>query len=92
MCPPKTGEAAKQAMNMSAGMSELMENMHPQTFVQEIEHHAASGTSAEPDSVPVAMLMKMTGNWMLMFHGERFLVEQQQTVRVVATSFSRRTG
>ncbi len=79
MCPPKTGEAAKQAMNMSAGMSELMENMHPQTFVQEIEHHAASGTSAEPDSVPVAMLMAMKGNWMLMLHGNAFLTELQQT-------------
>jgi hypothetical protein len=60
-------------------MTELMENMHPQTFVQEIKHHAESGTSVEPDSTPVAMLMAMKGSWMLMLHGNAFLTEQQQT-------------
>src|ERR1017187_9813440 len=32
-------------------------NMQPATFVQEIEQHATSGTSAEPDSTPIPMLM-----------------------------------
>ena len=33
----------------SQGMMRLMDEMHPKTFVQEIEHHASSGTSAEPN-------------------------------------------
>ena len=56
MCP-KGDAAATQKPAMDAAMMELMRNMHPQTFVQEIEHHAASGTSAEPDVTPVPMLM-----------------------------------
>jgi hypothetical protein len=48
-------------------------------FEQKTLVHDTSGTSSEPDSTPAPMLMKSFGNWMLMFHGEAFLVEQQQT-------------
>src|SRR5277367_1880151 len=48
-------------------------------FLREILLHDTSGTSAEPNSTPAPMLMKMAGGWMLMFHGNVFLVEQQQT-------------
>lgn len=61
------------------GSSALMEQMHPRTFLQEIEHHASSGTSAEPNSTPAPMLMTMKGPWMLMFHGNAFITELQQT-------------
>lgn len=60
-------------------MMRLMDQMHPRTFVQEIEHHASSGTSAEPNSTPSPMLMTMKGEWMLMFHANAFLVDTQQT-------------
>ncbi|HKR26721.1 MAG TPA: hypothetical protein VJS11_04675 [Acidobacteriaceae bacterium] len=49
------------------------------TFVQEIEAHATSGTSAEPNSTPAPMLMTMQGGWMLMLHGNGFLSDIQQT-------------
>jgi hypothetical protein len=48
-------------------------------FLQTILLHTTSGTSAEPNSTPAPMLMKMSGKWMLMFHGNVFVVEQQQT-------------
>ena len=48
-------------------------------FLREILLHDTSGTSAEPNSTPAPMLMKTAGEWMLMFHGNVFLVEQQQT-------------
>ncbi len=48
-------------------------------FLREILLHDTSGTSAEPNSTPAPMLMKMSGSWMLMFPRERVLVEQQQT-------------
>ncbi len=67
-------------MNMrSGGMMRLMEQMQPKEFIQQIEHHAASGTSAEPNSTPTPMIMTMKGNWMLMFHANAFLVDTQQT-------------
>lgn len=69
-----------QQMDMD-GMAEMMQEMHPKTFLQEIKHHATSGTSAEPNSTPVPMLMSMKGNWMLMFHGNAFVVDTQQSSR-----------
>lgn len=57
---------------------QLMDNMHPQTFVQEIEHHASPGTSVEPDSTPTPMLMDMRGPWMLMFHSTTFFIDTQK--------------
>lgn len=57
----------------------MMDLMHPRSFVQEIEHHASSGTSAEPNSTPSPMIMTMKGNWMLMFHANTFVVDTQQT-------------
>ncbi|NDQ55830.1 MAG: hypothetical protein GZ088_02010 [Acidipila sp.] len=53
--------------------------MHPGNFLQEIVHHGTSGTSAEPNSTPVPMLMTMKGPWMLMFHANVFLTDLQQT-------------
>jgi hypothetical protein len=76
MCPPAD---SPQAMTMRPGMAQLMDNMHPKTFLQQIEHHGSSGTSAEPDSTPVPMLMSMKGPWMLMFHANIFVTDIQQT-------------
>lgn len=63
------------------GMAAMMDEMHPRTFIQEVKRHATSGTSAEPDSVPVAMLMGMKGKWMLMFHTNAFVLDTQQSSR-----------
>jgi hypothetical protein len=54
-------------------------NMAPQTFVQAILAHNSSGTSAEPDSTPVPMLMKSKGAWTLMFHANVFILDEQQS-------------
>jgi len=53
--------------------------MHPETFLQEIARHGTSGTSAEPNSTPVPMLMAMRGAWMLMFHANAFVMDEQQS-------------
>lgn len=85
MCPKAEAPAPSsrpmngmQGMQMNPGGQELMDNMHPQTFLQEIEHHASSGTSAEPNSTPTPMLMTIKGNWMLMFHSNAFITDTQQ--------------
>jgi len=59
-----------------SGMSAMM---HPTTFIQAIRHHASSGTSAEPNSISAPMLMTMKRDWMLMFHGNAFVVDTQQS-------------
>jgi hypothetical protein len=61
-------------MNDSAMM-----NMQPQTFIQEIEHHSGSGTSAQPTSTPTPMLMGMKGNWQFMFHANVFISDLRQS-------------
>lgn len=77
-----TAVAQQQTMSMPmqnmSGMEEMMDRSNT-TFVQQIEHHASSGTSAEPNSTPVPMWMTMHGNWMLMFHANAFVVDTQQT-------------
>ncbi len=48
-------------------------------FLQTILLHTTSGTSGEPNSTPAPMLMRMAGSWKLMFHGNGFVVDEQQT-------------
>jgi hypothetical protein len=66
-------------MKMNADTPSPMQTMQPATFVEQIEHHASAGTSAEPDSTPTPMLMTMRGGWMLMFHATAFVADIQQS-------------
>ncbi len=72
------GMDGMQMPGMNKNENQLI-TMHPETFPQEIVRHAGSGTSAEPDSTPVPMLMKMKGKWTLMFHANVFVLDQQQS-------------
>jgi hypothetical protein len=73
---------AQQPMSMpmtsGSGMAGMMDRGN-HTFLQQIEHHASSGTSAEPNSTPTPMWMTMHGDWMLMFHANAFITDEQQT-------------
>jgi hypothetical protein len=62
---------AQVTMNMGGPAASITDN---------ILRHTGSGTSLEPASSVPSMLMKMSGaDWMLMLHGEAFVVAQQQT-------------
>jgi len=67
-----------QMNGMRMGQTGLI-TMHPETLSQEVVRHGSSGTSAEPDSTPLPMLMATKGVWTLMFHANVFLVEEQQS-------------
>src|ERR1700730_16004327 len=69
-------EGQMQGMQMGG---EGLITMHPETFLQEIVRHGISGTSAEPNSTPVPMLMATRGSWMLMFHANAFVLAAQQS-------------
>jgi len=66
-----------QQMPGAATRGETMVKSH--SLIQQIEEHAISGTDVEPNSTPRPMLMTMKDNWMLMLHGEAFLVDIQQS-------------
>jgi hypothetical protein len=72
------GMDGMQMPGMNMGGADLM-TMHPESFLQEIVRHAGSGTSAEPDSTPVPMLMTKKGKWALMFHANVFVLDEQQS-------------
>jgi hypothetical protein len=72
------GMDSSQMHGMNMGGDELM-TMHPEIFLQEIVRHAGSGTSVEPDSTPVPMLMTSKGKWNLMFHANVFVMDEQQS-------------
>ena len=73
---PGMDDAQMQGMTMGGTG---LRSMHPENFPQEIVRHAGSGTSAEPDSVSIPMLMTTKGKWALMFHANVFVLEQQQS-------------
>ncbi|HVH72583.1 MAG TPA: hypothetical protein VNB49_15935, partial [Candidatus Dormibacteraeota bacterium] len=70
-CPDKNGKAMQH--NRDAMI------MHPENFLQYIVSHSSPGTSAEPISTPVPMLMMTKGPWMLMFHANVFVLDEQQS-------------
>ena len=76
---PSMPEMQNGQMHDMGGMAALMQEMHPRTFLEQIQHHAASGTSGEPNSTPMPMIMTMRGDWMLMFHANVFVTDTQQS-------------
>ena len=73
-----TGMSIDMDMPGMPGMR-LMQQMHPHNFLEEIQHHASAGTSAEPNSTPSPMVMGMRGPWMVMLHGSAFVADIQQS-------------
>lgn len=66
------------------GMKDHVQEMHHggehmQSLIEEILHHGSSGTSAQPNSTPHAMIISAMGGWTLMFHGVGFLNSIQQS-------------
>src|SRR5690348_4111512 len=89
---PGNPESYSQETPSEPDMSQMMQmqmtgtNQHamnmeraPETFLGEIQYHSTSGTSAEPNSTPISMLMTSKDRWRLMFHGEAFLNALQQS-------------
>jgi hypothetical protein len=50
----------------------------PSNLIDTILNHTTSGTSAEPTSTPVPMLMRSYHGWMLMLHGTASISDTQQ--------------
>ena len=84
---PAAGQTSGEVMDESGpshsmpGMSGTtdMITMKPASLIESLKQHATSGTDAEPVSTPFEMLMTSKGSWTLMFHGEAFLIDEQQS-------------
>lgn len=77
MTSPSPSQQSMQPMPSAVSMP--MPSMESRTFIEEILHHATSGTSAEPNSTPMPMMMTEYGPWMLMFHANVFITDEQQS-------------
>jgi hypothetical protein len=67
------------ATQMKTQMDMDMKMMRPPTNLIEAElNHTNSGTSVEPPSTPVSMVMRNYRGWMLMLHGTAFIADTQQ--------------
>jgi hypothetical protein len=86
----RDGEAARSANQQPQNQMQSMPgmdharmheemNMQPYNFIGEIQHHATSGTDSEPNSTPSPMWMTRKDAWMLMFHGNAFVTDVQQS-------------
>ena len=70
-----------------------MNMMKPPTTLIETElNHTNSGTSIEPASTPVSMLMRNYRGWMLMLHGSAFIADTQQQASTNPSTGDERGG
>ena len=75
--PQQTGQPDMQDM---PGMAHQHgDHMEPQSFLDTILHHSGSGTSVTPQSAPAPMWMSTKGKWSLMFHGQAWIADIQQS-------------
>jgi hypothetical protein len=75
--PRNAADISHHQMQSSPMQPGTMVKSH--SFIQQIEEHAISGTDVEPNATPHPMLMAMRDGWVLMLHGEAFLVDTQQS-------------
>jgi hypothetical protein len=76
--PTPTPEPDNTMQDMP-GMQHSTIHAQPMTFINEILLHDTAGTSAQPNSTNVPMIMRARGKWMFMFHGTAFLSALQQS-------------
>jgi hypothetical protein len=65
------------SMNMQQKPGMMMMRQ-PTNFIESQLNHLSSGTSSEPASTPMYMMMGHHGAWMWMLHGEAFVTDIQQ--------------
>ena len=76
--PDMPGMQSKPVANAPTQMSGTMSMAPPNNFIEAQLQHTSSGTTQEPPSTPMHMLMLERGGWQLMLHGTAFLADTQQ--------------
>jgi len=76
--------ASARAQTATSGNAQMVMPAHTpmvmsaRTLIEAIEQHGSSGTSIEPATTPVPMLMTDRGAWRLMLHANVFIANTQQ--------------
>jgi hypothetical protein len=73
--PSNHDQSSSTVMKMDQGMNMMKP---PVNLIEAELAHTTSGTSAEPPSTPVSMLMNEYRGWTLMLHGTAFVSDIQQ--------------
>ncbi len=83
---PSRAQEGNHPMNMpdQSQSGHTMQNMpgmgeKSPSMIEMLQNRTTPGTDAVPDSTPFEMLMTKKGSWTLMFHGEAFLNELEQS-------------
>jgi len=76
---PSGGTKSHMDMPGMSGMTQDKPGMESHSLADAIMQHTTSGTDVQPNSTPTEMLMMQKGSWTLMFHGEAFLNDIQQS-------------
>ena len=80
--PPKPDAPMTEHGQQHCAMAEMTgTKAQASPMIASILRHEDAGTSLEPGSTPVPMLMTTFGAWHVMFHGEAFINEEQQSGR-----------
>jgi len=69
-----TAAATASAQDRMVGMSMTQ----PSTLIDSQLQHTSSGTSVQPPTTPLPMLMGQRDGWTLMLHSEAFVTDTQQ--------------
>jgi hypothetical protein len=76
---PATQENHSVPMTMPMDMKGMSMDMKPPTtLIEAVLAHTTSGTSIEPATTPIPMLMQNYRGWTLMLHGSAFISDIQQ--------------
>ena len=62
----------------SPGIAQAQTVMSASSLIESIQQHGSSGTSIEPATTPVSMLMTDRNGWQLMLHTNAFAANTQQ--------------
>lgn len=73
-----------------ASMPGMMRMRQPTNLIEQQLNHLSSGTSADPASTPMYMMMGHHSGWMWMLHGEAFVTDIQQ--KAASTADGERGG
>lgn len=80
--PAMDAPSSMPGMDHSRKMSSMPQMrgmmMQPTNLIESQLNHLSSGTTVEPASTPMYMMMGHHGAWMWMLHGEAFVTEIQQ--------------
>lgn len=90
--PTTFAQTQQSSMPNMPEMHDMKTMQSPTSLIEAELQHTTSGTSVEPPSTPVAMLMRSYRGWTVMVHGSAFVTDIQQHASTGSPFTGRRGG